>query len=97
MITTHCGCMKMLDILQKLTGVWEWKLDMLEEAGFFEETNTVEEMAVVNFMKTVLHKLEIYGDVRNNAMVINRMFDIPIRKEIGWLKRNLRKLRKQKR
>ncbi len=74
--------------------------NILEEAGCFRDLETIEELAVENFAKTILHKLEIYGDVRNNAMVINRMFDIPIRKETGWLKRNLRnlrKLRKQKR
>ena len=67
-------------------------LNILEEAGFFKDLETTEEMAVENFAKMILHKLGIYGDVRNNAMVINRMFDIPIRKEkTGWLKRKLRR------
>lgn len=66
--------------------------NLLEEAGYFRDLETTEELAVENFAKMILHKLEIYSDVKNNAMVINRMFDIPIRKEkAGWLKKKLRK------
>lgn len=65
--------------------------NMLEEAKFFGEVTTPEEVAVENFMKIVLHKLEIYDEPKDNSRVIDRMFDIPLRKEVSWLKKLLKR------
>lgn len=71
--------------------------NILIEAKLFEQINTPEEMAVENFVKTILHKMGEYGDVRRNETIIDKLFNIP-RKEVetGWLKRKLQSLRRRK-
>ena len=66
--------------------------NILMEAKLFEQIETSEEMAVENFAKTILHKMGEYGDVRRNEMLIDRLFNIPRKESIGWLRRLKRKL-----
>ena len=70
--------------------------NILLEAKLFEEINTPEEMAVENFVKTILHKMGEYGDVRRNETIIDRLFNLPRKEETGWLKRKLQSLRKKR-
>ncbi len=70
--------------------------NILMEATLFEQINTPEEMAVENFVKTILHKMGEYGDVRRNETIIDRLFNLPRKEETGWLKRLKRKIQKTK-
>ncbi len=70
--------------------------NILMEAKLFEQINTPEEMAVENFVKTILHKMGEYGDVRRNETIIDRLFNLPRKEETGWLKRLKRKIQKTK-
>ena len=69
--------------------------NILMEARLFEQNTTPEQQAVENFVKTILHKMGEYGDVRRNEMLIDRLFDLRIRKEDSWLKRLKRKIRRK--
>ncbi len=70
--------------------------NILMEAKLFDTIETPEEMAVENFVKIMLHKMGHYGDIRSNEMLIENLFNIPIRKEDSWLKQLRRKLRRKK-
>jgi hypothetical protein len=66
--------------------------NLLMEARLFEQNETSEQQAVENFAKTILHKMGEYGDTRMNEKLIDRLFNIPKRKEkIGWLQKLKRK------
>jgi hypothetical protein len=70
--------------------------NILIEAKLFDTIETPEEMAVENFAKMILHKMGEYGDIRQNEMLIDRLFNIPRKEKTGWLKRLKRRLRKKK-
>jgi hypothetical protein len=70
--------------------------NLLIEAGLFEQLETPEQMAVENFAKTILHKMGEYGDIKRNETIIDRLFNLPVRKEDSWLKRLKRKHQKQR-
>ncbi len=52
--------------------------NLLVEARFFEHIKTYEELAVENFVKTILNKCGAY-DVRNVNYYIDGLFRLPIR------------------
>ena len=70
--------------------------NLLMEARLFEQNVTPEQQAVENFAKTILYKIGDYGDVKQNERLIDRLFDIPRKEEIGWLRKILRSLKKRK-
>ncbi len=54
--------------------------NMLTEAGFFKHVKTYEELAVENFMKTVLTKVGIfYGTKGFENAYVDKLFELPYR------------------
>ncbi len=55
--------------------------NMLMEAGFFKHVKTYEELAVENFMKTVLTKAGIfYGSDGFENAYVDKLFELPFRR-----------------
>lgn len=71
--------------------------NLLMEAGLFDELHTPEEQAVENFAKRILQTMGTYGDVtkghmEENEILMENLFNLPIRKEDSWLRRKLKRL-----
>ena len=55
--------------------------NMLIEAGFFKHNKTYEELAVENFMKTVITKTGLfYGSKGFENAYVDKLFELPCRR-----------------
>jgi len=55
--------------------------DLLMEAGFFDDDlKNIEELAVENFVKKILHKMGVYDkkDLNQQARFVDKIFELPV-------------------